>query len=47
VTFCPGYSRGLALHGRFAVFGLSKPRANRTFTGLPLNKELIRRSPGD
>ncbi len=43
VTFCPGYARGLALHGRFAVIGLSKPRENRTFTGLPLDEELVRR----
>ena len=26
VAFCPGYLRGLALHGDFAVVGLSKPR---------------------
>ena len=43
VTFCPGYSRGLAFCGRFAIIGLSKPRQNRTFTGLPLDKELVRR----
>ena len=42
VTFCPGYSRGLACYGRFAVIGLSKPRENRTFTGLPLDDELTR-----
>jgi uncharacterized protein (TIGR03032 family) len=43
VAFCPGYSRGLAFHGDFAVIGLSKPRENRTFTGLPLDEELVRR----
>jgi uncharacterized protein (TIGR03032 family) len=43
VAFCPGYSRGLACHGAFAVIGLSKPRENRTFTGLPLDEELLRR----
>jgi uncharacterized protein (TIGR03032 family) len=43
MTFCPGYSRGLACHGPFAVIGLSKPRENRTFTGLPLDDELVRR----
>jgi uncharacterized protein (TIGR03032 family) len=43
VGFYPGYSRGLAFHGRFAVIGLSKPRENRTFTGLPLDDELTRR----
>ncbi len=43
VAFLPGYGRGLALHGRFAVVGLSKPRENKTFTGLPLDGELARR----
>jgi uncharacterized protein (TIGR03032 family) len=43
VTFCPGYSRGLAFCGPFAVIGLSKPRENRTFTGLPLDDELAGR----
>jgi uncharacterized protein (TIGR03032 family) len=43
ITFCPGYSRGLAFHGPFAVIGLSRPRENRTFTGLPLDDELVRR----
>jgi uncharacterized protein (TIGR03032 family) len=44
VAFCPGYARGLALHGRFAVIGLSKPREhNKTFVGLPLDEELARR----
>lgn len=39
VTFCPGYARGLALVGNYAVVGLSKPR-EQTFTGLPLDDEL-------
>jgi uncharacterized protein (TIGR03032 family) len=43
VGFYPGYSRGLAFHRQFAVIGLSKPRENRTFTGLPLDDELVRR----
>jgi len=42
VTFCPGYARGLACHGSFAVIGLSRPRKNRTFSGLPLDRELTR-----
>jgi uncharacterized protein (TIGR03032 family) len=41
-TFCPGYARGLACHGRFAVIGLSRPRENRTFSGLQLDQELAR-----
>jgi len=37
VAFCPGYLRGLSFHGHFAVVGLSKPRQNRTFSGLALD----------
>jgi uncharacterized protein (TIGR03032 family) len=40
VAFCPGYMRGLAFHGDFALVGLSKPRHNKTFSGLPLEERL-------
>ncbi len=40
VAFCPGYLRGLAFSGDFAVVGLSKPRHNKTFSGLPLDEQL-------
>ncbi len=40
VTFCPGYLRGLAFVDHFAVVGLSKPRHNKTFSGLPLDQHL-------
>jgi uncharacterized protein (TIGR03032 family) len=40
VTFCPGYLRGLAFCGDFAVVGLSKPRHNKTFSGLALDEQL-------
>lgn len=40
VAFCPGYLRGLAFVGDFAVVGLSKARQNRTFTGLALDGRL-------
>lgn len=40
ITFCPGYLRGLAFQGDFALVGVSKPRDNRTFLGLPLNEKL-------
>jgi uncharacterized protein (TIGR03032 family) len=43
VAFCAGYLRGLAFHGDFAIVGLSKPRGNRTFSGLPLDGELAER----
>lgn len=40
LAFCPGYLRGLAFAGDYAIVGLSKPRNNKTFTGLPLNERL-------
>lgn len=40
VAFCPGYARGLAFVGRFAVIGLSRPRRNKTFEGLELDERL-------
>jgi len=43
VAFCPGYARGLAFIGRHAVIGLSRPRNNQTFEGLPLDAELAAR----
>ena len=43
VAFCPGYLRGLSFHGNYAVVALSRMRQNRTFTGLPLDKNLADR----
>jgi uncharacterized protein (TIGR03032 family) len=40
VAFCPGYLRGLAFVGDFALVGLSEPRENKTFAGLPLQDRL-------
>lgn len=40
LTFCPGYARGLTFSGDYAIIGLSRPRENRTFTGLPLDAAL-------
>ena len=40
VTFCPGYLRGLCFHGDYALVGLSRPRHNRTFSGLALDEAL-------
>lgn len=42
VAFCPGYARGLAFIGDFAVVGLSSLR-EKTFTGLPLDQRLAER----
>ena len=38
-TFCPGFLRGLAFHGKYAFVGLSKPRYKR-FDGLALADRL-------
>ncbi len=40
VAFCPGYMRGFAIHGDFAIVGVSQPRHNKTFSGLPLDEKL-------
>ncbi len=40
---CPGYLRGLAFVGNYAVVGLSRPRHDAAFDGLPLQEELDRR----
>ena len=43
LAFCPGYLRGLAFWGDYAVVGLSQPRQDKTFGGLALEGELSRR----
>jgi uncharacterized protein (TIGR03032 family) len=43
LCFCPGYLRGLAFSGGYAIVGLSKPRQNRVFTDLTLDGNLSRR----
>jgi uncharacterized protein (TIGR03032 family) len=40
-AFCPGFLRGLAIKGRYALVGLSKPRYKR-FEGLVLDERLAR-----
>jgi uncharacterized protein (TIGR03032 family) len=44
VTFCPGYLRGIAFHGDFALVGLSLPRGDSTFSGLSLHDNLRARA---
>jgi uncharacterized protein (TIGR03032 family) len=44
VAFCPGYLRGLAFLGGYAIVGLSLPRDNKTFNGLGLDEELAARA---
>jgi len=43
LTFCPGYLRGLAFAGDYALVGLSRPRHDKTFSGLTLDEDLARR----
>ncbi|MDQ0503360.1 TIGR03032 family protein [Xanthobacter agilis] len=42
VAFCPGFLRGLSLHGGYALVTVSLPRSF-SFEGLPLQQELDRR----
>jgi uncharacterized protein (TIGR03032 family) len=43
IAFCPGYARGLSFVGNFALVGLSRPRENSSFSGLPLDDNLAKR----
>ena len=40
ITFCPGYLRGLTFWGTYAIVGISRPRHNKTFSGLALDENL-------
>jgi uncharacterized protein (TIGR03032 family) len=40
LAFCPGYIRGVSFHKNYAVVGLSRPRNNKTFSGLALDERL-------
>ena len=43
LAFCPGYLRGLAFTGDFAVLGMSRPRTgNGIFNGLPLDERVAK-----
>lgn len=44
IAFCAGYLRGVAFHGDYALLGTSKPRHNKTFSGLPLDEALAQRN---
>ncbi|MCI0394895.1 MAG: TIGR03032 family protein [Chloroflexi bacterium] len=44
VTFCPGYLRGLAFSGNYALIGSSLPRDNKTFAGLALDQRLAEKN---
>ena len=45
VSFCPGFARGLAFVGDFAVVALSGVRRDRTFFDLPLDQNLAHVAP--
>ena len=40
IAFCPGYLRGCAFSGNYAIVGLSQSRDNKTFADLPMNNKL-------
>ena len=40
VAFCSGYIRGVTFHRHYAIVGLSRPRHNKTFSGLALDDKL-------
>jgi len=40
VAFCPGYLRGMAFSGKYALVSTSKSRDNKTFSGLELDERL-------
>ena len=40
IAFCPGFLRGLAVHGDYAIVGLSQSRRERAFAGLELDDRL-------
>ena len=40
LTFCPGYLRGMAFAGDYAIVGISRPRHEKTFSGLELDETL-------
>lgn len=42
IAFCPGYARGMAIVGRYAVIGLSRAREGGSFGDLPLSARLAR-----
>ena len=44
MVFCPGYLRGCTFCGDFAIVGISQPRHNKTFQGLPLDDKLAQKN---
>lgn len=43
VAFCPGYLRGMAFIDHYALVGISRPRKDGSFSGLPLDENLSKR----
>lgn len=44
IAFCPGYTRGLAFVGDYALVSISQPRHERSFGGLELDAKLTNRN---
>jgi len=44
VAFCPGYLRGMTFINDYAIVGMSQPRDNKTFSDLPLQKNLKKKN---
>ncbi len=42
MCFLPGFARGVAFSGRHAIIGVSRPRHDKTFSGLELQERLER-----
>ena len=42
VCFLPGFARGVAFSGDYAIIGVSRPRENKTFEGLALEDRLAK-----
>ncbi|MEL6792195.1 MAG: TIGR03032 family protein [Pseudomonadota bacterium] len=46
IAFLPGFARGLSFIGDHAVIGVSKPRRDKTFSGLALDERLEKEGVG-
>lgn len=42
LCFLPGFARGVSFIGNHAIIGVSRPRNDKTFEGLPLDERLAK-----
>ena len=40
IAFCPGFLRGMGIYKNWAIVGISRPRRERAFQGMPLDERL-------